>query len=710
MLAIFELSQYPERLFRSSIPAPSCGAPSIARDLQVNKGLSCIGVIGAAIIALAVSMAPAWAQKRMALVIGNSAYQNAPQLPNPARDATSIAKMFKDAGFDSVELELNRGSLDFKRAIRKFEASADQADVAVIYYAGHGIEIGGTNYLIPVDARLASDRDAEDEAVPLERLVSSAEGAKRLRLIILDACRDNPFVASMRRERKGTNRAISAGLGRVEPTTTDTLIAYAAKAGSTAEDGSGEHSPFANAILKDLPVPGLDVRLAFGRVRDNVLKATSNRQEPFVYGSLGGGNVSLVSAPSSPSQEVVGDGVRADYELVQKVGTKRAWEVFLGTHTTGFYADLARAQIDAIGKQEQVASLEPQPPPSGREPSAKDALEWARVKDSTDVAALQKFIQRFPDSPLALNAQRRIETLNRAAQERTEAAEKAKAAAAAAAAQKKREEDERLAAAAEAARKAKEAEAARKTEEAKQKAQKDEREKAAREAAEARAAADRQAQAAEAARKQVEAGAAKEAACNEQQTRLDAILARGSEGTGLDDLENFTKSLTCERLAPLAIAALNRFNAEAGQRGASQPNSPELVRAAQAELVRLGCYRGKPDGTLATTQTALSRYLAIMGLPANNPSVTQDVVSELANRTTRVCPLECKSDEVLKGGRCVAEGKPTEAPSRKERPQQREQAHREKPAQERPRAREEARARPSIVSGGRTGAMIGVGF
>ena len=136
----------------------------------------------------------AWAEKRVALIVGNSTYQTVPQLPNPSRDATSVAKMFRDAGFDSVDVALNVGNLEFKRAIRKFEATADQADIAVVYYAGHGLEIGGTNYLIPVDARLASDRDADDEAIPLERLVSSADGARRLRLIILDACRDNPFV------------------------------------------------------------------------------------------------------------------------------------------------------------------------------------------------------------------------------------------------------------------------------------------------------------------------------------------------------------------------------------------------------------------------------------------------------------------------------------------------------------------------------------
>src|SRR3954466_4931375 len=314
---------------------------------MIKRLVQLAAAIGAAILATALASTAASAEKRVALIIGNSSYQTVPQLPNPSRDANSVAKMFRDAGFESVDIQLNVGNLEFKRAIRKFETTADQADIAVVYYAGHGIEIGGGNYPLPVDARLASDRDAEDEAIPLERLVSSADGAKRLRLIVLDACRDNPFVKSMRRERKTASRAVSAGLGKVEPTSTDTLIAYAAKAGSTADDGDGLHSPFTTSVLKNLTVPGLDVRLAFGRVRDEVLKITGNRQEPFVYGSLGGGNISLVPPPQVPRETPVGD-IKTDYELVEKVGTARAWQVFLATHPNGFYADLARAQIEVL--------------------------------------------------------------------------------------------------------------------------------------------------------------------------------------------------------------------------------------------------------------------------------------------------------------------------------------------------------------------------
>jgi hypothetical protein len=804
--------------------------------------------IGVTIFSMVAAPDVAWAEKRVALIVGNSSYHTVPQLPNPYRDANSVAKMFRDAGFDSVDVQINVGNLEFKRAIRKFEATADQADIAVVYYAGHGLEIGGTNYLIPVDARLASDRDADDEAIQLGRLVSSADGARRLRLIILDACRDNPFVGTMRRERKVANRAVTAGLGKVEPTSTDTLIAYAAKAGSTADDGDGEHSPFTSAVLKNLTVPGLDVRLAFGRVRDEVLKLTANRQEPFVYGSLGGGNVALVPALVVPQETPVNE-VRADYELVQKIGSRRAWEVFLGTHPTGFYADLAHAQIERLNAQPQaapanvsVASLSSAPVPSSRESSSQESLDWDKVKDSTDPAALQKFIKHFPDSPLSINAQQRMDLLKKAAQERedkaraereavrkaaeealiqaeqrkaelaaakkrednerrareAEAEQKARAAAAELAATKKREEDESRAKAAEAEQKAKAAEAERKAAEAKQKAEEAERKKvaaaeaeqkakaaeaerkaaeakqkaeeagrnqaaaaeaeqkakaaeaerkaaeakqkaeeaarnkAAAEAAALRAASEKQAREAEAARRMAELAAAQEANCNKEQGKLEELTAKGSEGSGVDDLRSFSKAVTCNRLGPLVVAALDKFNAEAAKRAAMQPNSPGLIRSAQTQLVRLGCLTGKIDGTLnAPTLSALGRYLSIEGQPSENASVTEGLVAELAKHTTRVCPIECKGGETLKGETCVAAEKPA-APAtasrsknddddaRARRKQSSRQPEREPPRRPRPvpvpevvpHVRQQAVARPSIVSGGGGGhsTIIGVGF
>jgi len=282
----------------------------------------------------------ALAEKRVALVIGNSGYQHAVPLANPANDAAAIAQLFKDIGFDVVEVRRDVLALDLRRAIREFSLHARDADVAIVFYAGHGFEMNGTNYLVPTDAKLERDFDVEDETVPLDRFLAAVEPAKRLRLVILDACRDNPFVKKMRRS--VATRAIGQGLAKIDVTSTDTLIAFAAKAGSVATDGEGPHSPFTGALLKHLPTPGVDVRILFGRVRDDVFTSTARRQEPFVYGSLGGSDVTLVPSPAAPPVNA-GDP-RSEYEAAEGVATLAAWDLFLARHSTGFFANLAREQ------------------------------------------------------------------------------------------------------------------------------------------------------------------------------------------------------------------------------------------------------------------------------------------------------------------------------------------------------------------------------
>jgi uncharacterized caspase-like protein len=289
---------------------------------------------------LCLSADPARAEKRVALVIGVSDYKQAPPLPNPSRDADAMAALFKKAGFDVIVNKRDLGIAELRRTIRDFSETSRDADISVVYYAGHGIEVDGVNYLVPADARLVSDFDIEDETISLERVLKALDAAKRLRLVILDACRDNPFTRSMKRT--VASRAIGRGLAKIEPTMTDTLVAYAAKAGAVARDGDGQNSPFAIALTKHITEPGLDLRIAFGRVRDDVLKATANRQEPFVYGSLGGDTLALVPAvakPVDPDAEA-----RVDYELAAQVGTREAWDSFLAKHPNGFFANLARGQ------------------------------------------------------------------------------------------------------------------------------------------------------------------------------------------------------------------------------------------------------------------------------------------------------------------------------------------------------------------------------
>ncbi len=319
----------------------------------------------------------ATAQKRIALVIGNSNYVNVRPLPNPENDANAIAKLFSAAGFETVNASNNLNGTEMRRAFRDFAEKSRTADVAVVFFAGHGIEIDGTNYLLPVDTSLKRDLDVEDEAISLDRIVRMLEPAKRLRLIILDACRDNPFIRTVRRTSE--TRSIGRGLAKIEPPSSDTLIAFAAKAGSTASDGDGRHSPFTAALLKNLTTPGLDLRIALGRVRDDVLSSTGNAQEPFVYGSLGGTTVSLlpevkpvVAAPtpavSPPATFDANASERRDYELAAQVATKEAWDSFLALHSKGFYADLARSQRSKLAAEE--AKVATRTAPSLPAPSA----------------------------------------------------------------------------------------------------------------------------------------------------------------------------------------------------------------------------------------------------------------------------------------------------------------------------------------------------
>src|SRR3981189_1489225 len=315
-----------------------------------------VGAIVLAVCSFWLFSQPALAERRVALVIGNSAYQKVTTLTNPANDAAAVVAMFKRAGFDSVDAKLDLSVVEMRRALREFGNKTRDADVAVIYYAGHGIELDGTNYLIPVDATLETDTDVLDETFPLERVLVTVEPARQLRLIILDACRGNPFAKTMKRTIG--SRAIGRGLAKVEPTSPNTMIAFAAKAGSTASDGDSRNSPFAAALGEHLPKPGLDLRRAFGFVRDDVLKNTGNKQEPYVYGSLGGDDVPLVpvkpvaAGPQADPQAAV----RRDYELALQLGTRDGWEAFLSQYPNGFYANLAKGQLKKITAEEARAS------------------------------------------------------------------------------------------------------------------------------------------------------------------------------------------------------------------------------------------------------------------------------------------------------------------------------------------------------------------
>jgi len=229
---------------------------------------------------------PADVGPRIALVVGNSRYATG-ELPNPVNDAKLIRGALQQAGFDDVTLLLDATRAEFVRSLDEFERKALTSSVALVYFAGHGSELEGRNFLYPVDVSppIDSARKLADQTISLDSLLSAVEGATELRVVILDACRTNPI---------NKFRSTAGGLASINLTTRDTLIVFAAEAGKFAYDGAGKNSPFATALDKHLPTPGLDVQLVMRRVGDDVREATDEGQAPWQHAILRGKELYLV--------------------------------------------------------------------------------------------------------------------------------------------------------------------------------------------------------------------------------------------------------------------------------------------------------------------------------------------------------------------------------------------------------------------------------
>jgi hypothetical protein len=310
------------------------------------------------------------AQSRVALVIGNSAYQNVPALRNPVNDANDVSASLGRLGFQVSRV--NDGAFDdMRRALRDFAQMTQGSEIALVFFSGHGMEIAGENWLIPTDAQLKTELTADQEAVALKSVMPIVGAASKLGLIILDACRSNPFAVSMRR---GTRtRAVERGLKAVEPTGS-VLVAFAAKEGTTADDGTGRNSPFTAALLSNVERPGLEVNYLFRTIREAVLHSTDHQQEPVVYGSLPSAEIYLrppniaagsVTAPVRPDAPAAHDAAPLAHDPAPSAqySAEQAWqalqntrritllEAFIRQYGDSFYANLARARIAELQRR-----------------------------------------------------------------------------------------------------------------------------------------------------------------------------------------------------------------------------------------------------------------------------------------------------------------------------------------------------------------------
>ena len=320
-----------------------------------NRGCG-VGLVLMLVLALVapspgVAAPAASGDRRVALVLGNGAYESVPKLVNPANDAKAIAVSLQGLGFTVVE-GYDLGLTPMLDRIHAFGQAADGAAVALVFYAGHGLQVAGRNYLLPVDAKLQKETDLRREAVEVEEILGEVRQAKKLRVVILDACRDNPFMAQMVRSLGTRSALVGRGFARIEDVEADTLIAFATKADAVAEDGSDGHSPYTTALLQHLSTPGLTVERFFGKVRDSVVEKTQGRQQPFVYGSLGGEPIILtafepgrseVARRGAPTAEADATEL-AFWDALKASDNPADYQAYLETYPNGRFASLARVR------------------------------------------------------------------------------------------------------------------------------------------------------------------------------------------------------------------------------------------------------------------------------------------------------------------------------------------------------------------------------
>ncbi len=302
--------------------------------------------------------AEALADRRIALVFGNSTYQNVRRLPNSTNDAKDMAFKLKSLGFEVVsgsDLELAA----MRTTVRDFIKKINAADIALFYYSGHGLQVDGNNYMVPVDAHLASYDDLEFETLPMDLVIAAMERSSKVSLVFLDACRDNPFAENLARSMGTRSASVGRGLAKLG-SGVGSLIAFATQPGNVAFDGSDRNSPFTTALLRHLGTPGQDVTRDLIYVRRDVLEATHGKQVPWDNSSLTGEvvlnpGVAQVPKPESPSTSAPVETETAVeiayWETIKDSANKNFFQAYLERYPNGAFAALAKLKIEALDEE-----------------------------------------------------------------------------------------------------------------------------------------------------------------------------------------------------------------------------------------------------------------------------------------------------------------------------------------------------------------------
>ncbi len=328
-----------------------------------------------------IGVSSALAKTRVALVIGNSAYEHAAPLKNPKHDAVALAAVLKRLGF-TVVMGVDLTRTQFEKTVRKFAKALRGADVGLFFYAGHGLQVKGKNYLAPIDAALDDEADLDFEALPVRTVLKQMERHTKTNLVILDACRNNPLARNLARSMGTRSAGIGRGLAR-ETTGIGTLIAFATEPDNVALDGDGKNSPFTTALLRHIETPGLDVAQLMRRVRKEVIDETSGRQVPWNNSSLTGdfyfggktGSAPVIGKPKAAAPPPPPRNDRSAeitfWESIKSSTNEASFEAYLTQFPNGVFAPLARLEIQRLQREAKTAlapqRARPQPRPQPEE-------------------------------------------------------------------------------------------------------------------------------------------------------------------------------------------------------------------------------------------------------------------------------------------------------------------------------------------------------
>jgi uncharacterized caspase-like protein len=588
-----------------------------------------VAALTCTVMLLCLGIPPGYADKRVALVIGNAAYQNTAPLGNPVNDADDMAAALRGVGFE-VLLERNADKRSLELALTRFARAAQGADVALFYYAGHGLQYRGLNYLMPVDARLEDEVSVSYELARIEDVTFALSGARDVKIVILDSCRNNPLAdrLGLRATRDGM---LNRGLARIDAPR-GTIIAYAAQPNQVAVDGDGRNSPFTRALIKELERPGLEIATLFRRVAVNVDRATGGRQLPELAISMSG--EFYLNTRETDAQAWV--RVRESANLADL-------QDFVRQYPQSFLVADARTRIAALEREQSVQELMRRQLREQAERERAESERRAREQAERDRRD-QERMAREVAAQLAKIEEERVRR-ERTERERAELERRAGEQA-----ERDRLDRERMAREAAAAQLGKiEEERARRDQAQRERAETDieqakrdrlEQEKAAREAA---------------------ARLAKSEGDRRLQERVERERA---------ELESRARE-EAKRKADLA-AALEKAKGEAKTQIAMLPPPQEpsivlpsapselsggaLIVEIKKELKRLGCFAGRVDDKwmTANTKASVQKFIkyAKLPLPADEPA--QSFLDAVRAQPERVCPLECGAREAERNGRCVA--------------------------------------------------------